>query len=162
MTPCETHDSPATIYLFICVCLMDLHDARRLRHLGFGAVCRPKDLESPQRGAIKVERQCFTLRLTRHTVAIMFSMISVHASDPLSRISSPSQVLVRISSNPEQRLRHPGSSRSKRRARLWIGLSAPVVDVADLAKHAAHRSAQRRRQPAQDGPGPVYFMATQA
>jgi hypothetical protein len=134
---------------------MDLHDARRLRHLGFGAVCRPKDLESPQRGAIKVERQCFTLRLTRHTVAIMFSMISVHASDPLSRISSPSQVLVRISSNPEQRLRHPGSSRSKRRARL-----GPFSPGRRCRRPSEARGTPKRAASAPAGsrwPGPCVF-----
>ena len=42
-----------------------------------------------QRKAIDAERQRFTLRLTRRTVPIMFSMMLVHARDLLSSQSRP-------------------------------------------------------------------------
>jgi hypothetical protein len=44
-----------------------------------------------QRRAIDAERQCFTFRLTRRIVRIMFSMMFVQASDRLSSSGSPKQ-----------------------------------------------------------------------
>ena len=52
-----------------------------------------------QRKAIEVELQRFTLRVTRRTVPIMFSMMLVQASKRRSSAGRPSLLTVRISSN---------------------------------------------------------------
>jgi hypothetical protein len=44
-----------------------------------------------QRKDIDAERQRFTLRFTRRTVPIMFSMMLVHAKDLLSSLGNPSR-----------------------------------------------------------------------
>jgi hypothetical protein len=57
-----------------------------------------------QRKAIDGELQRFTLRVTRRTVPIMFSMMFVQASERRSSAGNPSLVTVRISSNPSRML----------------------------------------------------------
>ena len=47
-----------------------------------------------QRSAIDADRQRFTLRVTRRTVPIMFSMILVHARDRRSSLGNPSRITV--------------------------------------------------------------------
>jgi hypothetical protein len=63
-----------------------------------------------QRKAIAGELQRFTLRVTRRTVPIMFSMMFVQASERRSSAGKPSLLTVRISSNPsiEDALRDAG------------------------------------------------------
>ena len=55
-----------------------------------------------QRIAIEAERQRFTLRQTRCTVPITFSIMLVQASERRSSFGSPSRVTVRISSTPSR------------------------------------------------------------
>ena len=55
-----------------------------------------------QRKAMDAERQRFTFRQTRRTVAIIFSTILVQASERRSSFGKPSRVTVRISSIPSR------------------------------------------------------------
>jgi hypothetical protein len=55
-----------------------------------------------QRIAIEAERQRFTLRQTRRTVPITFSIMLVQASERRSSFGSPGRVTVRISSMPSR------------------------------------------------------------
>jgi DNA invertase Pin-like site-specific DNA recombinase len=55
-----------------------------------------------QRRAVEGELQRFTLRVTRRTVPIIFSMMFVQASERRSSAGKPSLVTVRISSNPSR------------------------------------------------------------
>ena len=65
-----------------------------------------------QRIAIEAERQRFTLRHTRRTVPITFSIILVQASERRSSFGNPSRVTVRISSMPSRiELATPDQSR---------------------------------------------------
>ena len=57
-----------------------------------------------QRKAIEDELQRFTLRVTRRTVPIIFSMMLVQASERRNSAGRPSLLTVRISSNPSRRL----------------------------------------------------------
>src|ERR1022692_2176233 len=78
-----------------------------------------------QRKAIEDELQRFTLRVTRRTVPIIFSMMLVQASERRNCAGRPSLLTVRISSNPSRMLfETPGASRSRRWARLRISFSA--------------------------------------
>src|SRR5260221_13949601 len=78
-----------------------------------------------QRKAIEDELQRFTLRVTRRTVPIIFSMMLVQASERRNSAGRPSLLTVRISSNPSRMLfETPGASRSRRWARLRISFSA--------------------------------------
>src|SRR5450432_2738479 len=68
-----------------------------------------------QRKAIEDELQRFTLRVTRRTVPIIFSMMLVQASERRNSAGRPSLLTVRISSNPSRMLfETPGASRSRR------------------------------------------------
>ena len=105
----------------------------------FLASCRAAAV---QRNAIKDEFQCFTLRLTRRTVPVAFSMMLVKVSERLSSVGSPSRVTVRISSRPSGRLSEtPGASRSRRCrdcSRPCRRRSAPKLGAARGGpKHAA-------------------------
>src|SRR6202521_6479069 len=83
-----------------------------------------------QRKAIEGELQRFTLRVTRRTVPIMFSMMFVQASERRSSAGNPSRLTVRISSNPSRILfETPGASRSKR----WAEMIPNAVRIAELA-----------------------------
>src|SRR5664279_3966196 len=74
-----------------------------------------------QRKAIEDELQRLTLRVTRRTVPIIFSMMLVQASERRNSAGRPSLLTVRISSNPSRMLfETPGASRSSRWARLRI------------------------------------------
>src|ERR1700730_2530357 len=53
-----------------------------------------------QRKAIEDELQRFTLRVTRRTVPIIFSMMLVQASERRNSAGRPSLLTVKISSNP--------------------------------------------------------------
>ena len=55
-----------------------------------------------QRKAIEGELQRFTLRVTRRTVPIIFSMMLVQASERRNSAGRPSLLTVRISSNPSK------------------------------------------------------------
>ena len=57
-----------------------------------------------QRKAIEDELQRFTLRVTRRTVPIIFSMMLVQASERRNSAGRPSLLTVRISSNPSKML----------------------------------------------------------
>jgi hypothetical protein len=64
-------------------------------------------------------RHRFTLRLTRRTVPIMFSIALVQASERRSGVGSLRRTTVSISSSPSRMLAAtPGASWSSRRARL--------------------------------------------
>ena len=64
-----------------------------------------------QRNAIEGELQRFTLRVTRRTVPIIFSMMLVQASERRNSAGRPSLLTVRISSNPSRMLfETPGAS----------------------------------------------------
>src|ERR1700722_8408294 len=76
----------------------------------------------------------FTLRVTRRTVPIIFSMMLVQASERRNSAGRPSLLTVRISSNPSRILfETPGASRSKRWARLRISFSAFVASSSSQA-----------------------------
>ena len=78
-----------------------------------------------QRIAIEAERHRFTLRQTRRTVLITFSIMLVQASERRSSFGNPSRVTVRISSMPSRiEPATPDQSRSRRWARLRISFSA--------------------------------------
>jgi hypothetical protein len=101
------------------------------RHVALEVACEPSVVGSPaavQRIAIEAERQRFTLRQTRRTVPITFSIMLVQASERRSSFGSPSRVTVRISSMPSRiEPETPDQSRSRRWARLrssFSGLSA--------------------------------------
>ena len=101
-----------------------------------------------QRSAIEGELQRFTLRVTRRTVPIIFSMMLVQASERRSSAGRPSLLTVRISSNPSRMLfETPGASRSRRWARLRISFSAfvGVVEFPGLAQRTPDRGMQSWR-----------------
>src|SRR5665811_304557 len=67
-----------------------------------------------QRKAIEDELQRFTLRVTRRTVPIIFSMMLVETSERRNCAGRPSLLTVRIQSNPSRMLfETPGASRSR-------------------------------------------------
>src|SRR5580698_439750 len=93
------------------------------------------------RNAIEGELQRFTLRVTRRTVPIMFSMMLVQASERRSSAGRPSLLTVRISSNPSRMLfETPGASRSRRWARLRISFSAFAASSSSQAWRNARRT----------------------
>ena len=94
-----------------------------------------------QRKAIEDELQRFTLRVTRRTVPIMFSMMLVQASERRSSAGRPSLLTVSISSNPSRMLfETPGASRSRRWARLRISFSAFAASSSSQAWRNARRT----------------------
>ena len=60
--------------------------------------------DAVQRIAIEAERQRFTLRQTRRTVPITFSIMLVQASERRSSFGNPSRVTVRSKLAPVTRL----------------------------------------------------------
>ena len=116
-----------------------------------------------QRKDIDAERQRFTLRFTRRTVPIMFSMMLVHAKDLLSSLGNPSRITVRISSNPSSRLREtPGYFHASREVAAQLFGFIGVVHLPSLAKHTADRGMQRWVQPLDDVASLVKLMPTSA
>src|SRR6478735_6424502 len=94
-----------------------------------------------QRKAIEDELQRFTLRVTRRTVPIIFSMMLVQASERRNSAGRPSLLTVRISSNPSRMLfETPGASRSRRWARLRISFSAFAASSSSQAWRNARRT----------------------
>src|SRR5450756_1765865 len=94
-----------------------------------------------QRKAIEDELQRFTLRVTRRTVPIIFSMMLVQASERRNSAGRPSLLTVRISSNPSRMLcEAPGASRSRRWARLRISFSAFAASSSSQAWRNARRT----------------------
>src|SRR5665648_357058 len=94
-----------------------------------------------QRKAIEDELQRFTLRVTRRTVPIIFSMMLVQASERRNCAGRPSLLTVRISSNPSRMLfETPGASRSRRWARLRISFSAFAASSSSQAWRNARRT----------------------
>src|SRR5258705_7025665 len=94
-----------------------------------------------QRKAIEDELQRFTLRVTRRTVPIIFSMMLVQASERRNSAGKPSLLTVRISSNPSRMLfETPGASRSRRWARLRISFSAFAASSSSQAWRNARRT----------------------
>src|SRR5271169_368809 len=94
-----------------------------------------------QRNAIEGELQRFTLRVTRRTVPIIFSMMLVQASERRNSAGRPSLLTVRISSNPSRMLfETPGASRSRRWARLRISFSAFAASSSSQAWRNARRT----------------------
>src|SRR5450755_4744191 len=94
-----------------------------------------------QRKAIEDELQRFTLRVTRRTVPIIFSMMLVQASERRNSAGRPSLLTVRISSNPSRMLfETPGASRSRRWARLRISFSAFAASLSSQAWRNARRT----------------------
>jgi hypothetical protein len=72
-------------------------------------------LRTVKRIAIEAERQRFTLRQTRRTVPITFSIMLLQASERRSSFGNPSRVTVRISSMPSRiELTTPDQSCSRR------------------------------------------------
>src|SRR2546422_8439932 len=87
-------------------------------------------------------RQRFTLRHTRRTVPIIFSMMLVQASARRSWLGKPSRVTVSISSSPSRMLADaPGASCSSRRARLRISFSAFSASSNSQAWRSTRRTA---------------------
>src|SRR5215470_9769304 len=94
-----------------------------------------------RRKAIEDELQRFTLRVTRRTVPIIFSMMLVQDSERRNSAGRPSLLTVRISSNPSRRLfETPGASRSRRWARLRISFSAFAASLSCQAWRNARRT----------------------
>ena len=101
-----------------------------------------------QRKAIEGELQRFTLRVTRRTVPIIFSMMLVQASERRNSAGRPSLLTVRISSNPSRMLfETPGASRSKALGEIADQLLRllGVVEFPGLAQRAPDRGMQSWR-----------------
>ena len=78
-----------------------------------------------QRNAIEDELHRFTLRVTRRTVLIIFSMMLVQARERRSSRGRPSRLTVSISSSPSRtEAPTPGASRSSVLARFLSRRSA--------------------------------------
>src|SRR5271168_1497150 len=108
-----------------------------------------------QRIAIEAERQRFTLRQTRRTVPITFSIMLVQASERRSSFGNPSRVTVRISSIFEDRAGDPGPVSFEtlgKIAKQLFGL-AGVVQLPCSSQHAADRGVQRFGQSLHDVAG---------
>src|SRR5437016_10383485 len=101
-----------------------------------------------QRNAIAAFRHRFTLRQTRRTVPIMFSIELVQASERLSIIGKPRRLTVSISSSPSRMLAAtPRASGSSLRARLRKSRSALSASSSSQAcRCLAHHGMQRLRQ----------------
>ena len=94
-----------------------------------------------QRNAIAAFRQRFTLRQTRRTVPIMFSIELVQASERLSFAGKPRRLTVSISSSPSRMLAAtPGASWSSRQARLRNSRSALSASSSSQACRNARRT----------------------
>jgi hypothetical protein len=103
-----------------------------------------------QRNTMAEFRHRFTLRQTRRTVAIMFSMELVHASERLSFAGRPRRLIVSISSSPSRMLEATaGASCSSLRARLRRGIGNARLACAGygepLKRSPAGKSARRFR-----------------
>ncbi len=86
-----------------------------------------------QRKAIEGELQRFTLRVTRRTVPVIFSMKWVKASERRNSAGRPSLLTVRISSNPSRMLFETlGASRSRR----WAAAKQNRSKLADISSQA--------------------------
>src|SRR6266446_4716983 len=80
---------------------------------------------APQRWSSAAPWQRLTLRQTRRTVPIMFSMMLVQASERRSSAGGPRRMTVRVSSRPSRMLAAtPGARCSSLRARFLISRSA--------------------------------------
>ena len=121
------------------------------RHVALEVACEPSVVGSlwlasriaaaVQRIAIEAERQRFTLRQTRRTVPITFSIMLVQASERRSSFGSPSRVTVRISSMPSRiEPDTPDQSRSRRWARLRSSFSASSASSSSHARRNARRT----------------------
>src|ERR1700692_2887289 len=98
-----------------------------------------------QRKAIEDELQRFTLRVTRRTVPIMFSMMLVQASERRNSAGNPSLLTVRISSNPSRMLfETPGGVTLQALGEITNQLLRlrRVVEFPGLAQHAGPRHAE--------------------
>jgi hypothetical protein len=101
-----------------------------------------------QRNAIEGELQRFTLRVTRRTVPIMFSMMLVQASERRSSAGRPSLLTVRISSNPlEDALRDAGGVALEALGEIADQLLRlrRIVEFPGLAQRTPDRGMQSRR-----------------
>src|SRR5262249_35662169 len=103
-----------------------------------------------QRNAIAAFRHRFTLRQTRRTVPIMFSIELVQASERLSFAGKPRRLAVRISASPSGMLGGtPGRSLVKPAgeiAQQSLGLIG-IVELPSLPERPAYRRMQRLGQP---------------
>src|ERR1700745_2668916 len=103
-----------------------------------------------QRNAIAAFRHRFTLRQTRRTVPIMFSIELVQASERLSFTGKPRRLTVSISSSPSRMLAAtPGAPWEKRRGEIAqqpLGFSG-IVELPSLPERPAYRRMQRLGQP---------------
>ena len=94
-----------------------------------------------QRSAMAAYRHRFTLRQTRRTVPIIFSIELVQASERRSFVGRPRRLTVSISSSPLRMLAAtPGARRSSRRARLRSSCSALSVSSSSQACRLARRT----------------------
>jgi len=98
-------------------------------------------IEGATENAIAAFRHRFTLRQTRRTVPIMFSIELVQASERLSFTGKPRRLTVSISSSPSRMLAAtPGACWSSRRARLRNSPSALSASSSSQACRSARRT----------------------
>ena len=111
--------------------------------VGFQSTEALDRLQHPGGGPAQYHRgisPSFTLRQTRRTVPIMFSIELVQATDRLSLRGSPRRLTVSISSSPSRMLpATPGASWSSRRTRLRSSRSALSASSSSQACRSARR-----------------------
>src|ERR1700758_3229266 len=99
-----------------------------------------------QRIALEAERHRFTLRQTRRTLPITFSMMLVQASERRSSFGNLSRVTVRISSMPsriEPETPGPVSFETLGRVAKQLFSLVRIVQLPGLSRHTSNRSVQR-------------------